>query len=407
MTKSEPVYFAFSDSTFAKHFVPASYTFSYINQHVYLSHNLGGAVYELTGNRLIKMDQSYEHKMQINSESFVYDNRIFRFGGYGFWSARNFFTYFDLKSKEWEVYSPVSGKQVPPGLFDVNLYREGENIYLFNGITSDQFDNLKLINSSEIWQFNLRTKHWEKKGKTTLFFGNNTKNFQDENYYFAFTEERRILRINFSTFTYETFQNESVSTKIYERFKPVVYQKHIFYFNHNHSTQQVDLVSLPLLDFLGEPQSSTNFLERDIWGTYQTQIIAGLALVFVGFLLFLFLRFKPQTARQITDKDGLLYLGKAAINFDETELKVIKYLLKNDDVPNSELLGLVEQKGVHFSHNIRLKNDLLNQLNLKLKAILQVDVNFIIFKKSDTDSRLKVYRLNKQYFKVSEAFLNS
>jgi hypothetical protein len=100
-----------------------------------------------------------------------------------------------------------------------------------------------------------------------------------------------------------------------------------------------------------------------------------------------------------------LYLGNAAINFDENELKVLRYLLRFDDVPNSELLELVEQKGVHFSHNIRVKNDVLNQLNLKLKAILQVDTNFIIFKKSDTDSRLKVYRLNKQYFKVSEEFL--
>ena len=84
-----------------------------------------------------------------------------------------------------------------------------------------------------------------------------------------------------------------------------------------------------------------------------------------------------------------------------------KLILKKDDVPNSELLELVEQKGVHFSHNIRIKNDVLNQLNLKLKAILQVDINFIVFKKSDTDSRLKVYRLNKQYFKVSEGFLNT
>jgi len=407
MTQSEPTYFAFSDSTFAKNFVPSSYEFSIINDHLYLSHNLGGAVFELKGNQLVKIDQSYEHKMQINSEGFVYDNRIFRFGGYGFWSARNFFTYFDLKSKEWEVYSPVNGKQVPPGLFDINLYRDGENIYLFNGITTNQFDNLKLEKSRDIWHFNLRTKHWEKKGKTALFFGNNTKNFQDENYYFAFTEERRILRINFSTFTYETFQNEAVSTKIYEQFKPIVEQKHIFYFNHNHSTQQVDLVSLPLVDFLGEPQSTTDFVEMDIWETYSTAIIAFIALLFSGLFIFLFLRIKPETTKLITDKDGLLYLGKAAINFDETELKVIKYLLKKDDVPNSELLELVEQKGVHFSHNIRMKNDILHQINLKLKAILQVDVNFIIFKKSDTDSRLKVYRLNKQYFKVSDAFLNT
>jgi hypothetical protein len=85
---------------------------------------------------------------------------------------------------------------------------------------------------------------------------------------------------------------------------------------------------------------------------------------------------------------------------------VLTHLLKNNDVPNSELLTLVEQKGVHFSHNIRVKNDVLNQINLKLKAILQVDINFIIFKKSDTDSRLKVYRLNKQYFKLSKEFLN-
>ena len=407
MTKTEPIYFAFSDSTFAKNFVPTSHTFSMINGHAYLSSNLGGAVYELKGNRLLKMDQSYEHKMQINSEVFVYDNRIFRFGGYGFWSARNFFTYFDLKSKEWEVYSPVNGKRVPPGLFDTNLYQDGENIYLFNGITTDKFDNLKLVKSQDIWHFNLAKKHWEKKGKSVLFFGNNTKNFQDENYYFAFTEERRILRINFTNFTYDTFQNESVSTKIYERFKPVVYKKHLFYFSYNHSTQQVDLTSMPLADFLGEPQSSNNFIEMEIWETYQTPILVFAALVLLGLLSFLFLRYKPQIARKITDKDGTLYLGKAAINFDENELKVLRYLLKFDDVPNSELLGLVEQKGVHFSHNIRVKNDVLNQLNLKLKSILQVDTNFIIFKKSDTDSRLKVYRLNKQYFKVSDAFLNS
>jgi hypothetical protein len=119
------------------------------------------------------------------------------------------------------------------------------------------------------------------------------------------------------------------------------------------------------------------------------------------------LKFRPSKATIITDKDGILYLGKAAINLEENELKVLRHLLKKDDVPNSELLDLVEQKGVHFSHNIRVKNDVLNQINMKLKAILQVDTNFIIFKKSDTDSRLKVYRLNKQYFKVSEAFLNT
>ena len=242
---------------------------------------------------------------------------------------------------------------------------------------------------------------------SSLFFGNNTKNFRDKNNYFAFTEERRILRINFDTNTYDTFQNEAFSTKIFERFQPVVENDILYYFNHNHATVSIDLLAVPLADFLGEPQSSATFLETDYWEEYGMLFISGLVLFLISLLIYFLLLLNPKKANYITDKDGILYLGKAAINFEETELIVLKYLLKNNDVPNSELLGLVEQKGVHFSHNIRMKNDLLSQLNLKLKAILQVDVNFIIFKKSDTDSRLKVYRLNKQYFRVSEAFLNS
>ena len=165
-------------------------------------------------------------------------------------------------------------------------------------------------------------------------------------------------------------------------------------------------MSLPIDKFLGKSILKESFIERELWKEYSPYILGLLAIFTLSLGIYLFLRYRPSKARFIKDKDGVLYLGNAAINFEENELKVLRYLLKFDDVPNSELLGLVEQKGVHFSHNIRLKNDVLSQLNLKLKAILQVDINFIIFKKSDTDSRLKVYRLNKQYFKVSEEFLN-
>ncbi|USQ03550.1 hypothetical protein [Aquirufa antheringensis] len=120
MTASAPIPFKFTDTTFARKFTPASHNLFKVNNKIYLADNLGGMVYELRQNELVRIDQSFEHKMQINSASFTFDNRIFKFGGYGFWSARNFFTYFDLNSKEWEAYSPVQGDQIPPGLFDVN-----------------------------------------------------------------------------------------------------------------------------------------------------------------------------------------------------------------------------------------------------------------------------------------------
>ena len=173
------------------------------------------------------------------------------------------------------------------------------------------------------------------------------------------------------------------------------------------STGDIELVSLPIEQFLGKSIRKEPFIKRDLWAQYSAYVKALIALLICSLIIYFALKFRPVKGGIIKDKDGVLYLGKAAINFEENELKVLRLLLKKDDVPNSELLELVEQKGVHFSHNIRIKNDVLNQLNLKLKAILQVDINFIIFKKSDTDSRLKVYRLNKQYFKVSEEFLNT
>jgi hypothetical protein len=406
LTISEPIYFKFTDSTFYKKFIPSSFTINLINNKIYITQNVGGLVYEIRGTELIRVDHSFEHKMQINSQQFVHDNRIFRFGGYGFWSARNFFTYFDLNSKEWESYTPVQGNKIPPGMFDVNQYKNGDDITYFNGVVINAFDNLKFEKSQDIWHFNLRSKTWEYKGKSALFFGNNPQNFQFDNYFIAFNDERRIIRINFTDETYEIFENEAVSSKISPQFMPFVENGIIYYFANNHSNGEIELMSLPVDKFLGRSIKKDSFIEKNLWTAYSKPLMAFITVLIALLFIYLALKFRPYKATQITDRDGLFYLGKAAINFEDSELKVLKYLLKYDDVPNSELLGLVEQKGVHFSHNIRVKNDVLNQINLKLKAILQVDTNFIVFKKSDTDSRLKVYRLNKQYFKVSQTFLN-
>ena len=407
MTVSEPIYFKIVDSSYFKKFTPESFSLNMVDNKLFIAQNLGGLVFEINGNQLVRIDHSFEHKMQINAQHFVYDNRIFRFGGYGFWSARNFFTYFDINSKEWESYTPVQGKTVPPGLFDINQYKNGDYITYFNGMTINKFDNLKFEKTQDVWQFNLKTKTWKNRGKTALFFGNNPQNFQYDDYYIAFTEERRIIRVNFKDDSYEIFENEAVSSKISPQFKPFVENGIVYYFANNHSTMDIDLMAIPVEKFLGKSIKKEAFIKTDFMEAYFPYLIGLISILIVSVIVYFALKLLPKKSNLIQDKNGVLYLGKAAINFEDTELKVLKYLLKNDNVPNSELLGLVEQDGVHFSHNIRMKNDVLNQLNLKLKAILQVDMNFIIFKKSDTDSRLKVYRLNKQYFKVSEEFLNA
>ena len=64
---------------------------------------LGGGVFLFKNYILSRKDNSFQHKMQINSSQFIYKGNIYKYGGYGFWSDRNFITRFDIKTNEWEL----------------------------------------------------------------------------------------------------------------------------------------------------------------------------------------------------------------------------------------------------------------------------------------------------------------
>ena len=55
----------------------------------YFVQNVGGLVLKLNKNNLIRIDNSFTHKMQISSSVFKYKNEIYRYGGYGFLVLEN------------------------------------------------------------------------------------------------------------------------------------------------------------------------------------------------------------------------------------------------------------------------------------------------------------------------------
>ena len=68
-----------------------------INSKIYFVHLQGGIVCILKDNQIVRIDNSFNHKMQINSFIFQHKNKLYKYGGYGFWSERNFFTEFNFE----------------------------------------------------------------------------------------------------------------------------------------------------------------------------------------------------------------------------------------------------------------------------------------------------------------------
>ncbi len=77
----------------------------------------GGMVYLFKNDTIKRIDNSFDHRMQHGSIIFVYNSKIYKYGGYGFWSVRNFFIYFDKLTKEWEVDEQVRSKAIPQGTY--------------------------------------------------------------------------------------------------------------------------------------------------------------------------------------------------------------------------------------------------------------------------------------------------
>ena len=72
----------------------------------------GGPVLEFDSNSIIRIDKSVEQRNQYGSALFLHENKIYTYGGYGFWTYKDYFTYFDIYSKQWQRHRNSLGQQL-------------------------------------------------------------------------------------------------------------------------------------------------------------------------------------------------------------------------------------------------------------------------------------------------------
>ena len=73
------------------------------------------------------------------------------------------------------------------------------------------------------------------------------------------------------------------------------------------------------------------------------------------------------------------------------EIDVIVKLINNEVIATKSILKIVENPNLSYPHNIKIKDQFLRELNLKLSTIFNTSDDPIIVKKSKTDARIKEY----------------
>ena len=358
-----------------------------INDVFYFVQNVGGLVLELNKNDLKRIDNSFNHKMQIASTIFRYNNEIYRYGGYGYFSAREFIVKFDFETNEWESVK-VNGELIPPARFSNAFSIDENNLTIIGGTTVDRYNREKRVRLTDMWQFSFEELKWSFLLDSEEIQQIDYEAFKFDNKIF-FREGNYLKSLNLDSFELSNNNLTNALLKVSKRFK-IHYFDGSFHFVVDRNNGERVLISRTKKELLGTPKFLKSLENKNLL-SFNNLIITGL-LLFVIITIFFLRRYFNSV---ILKTNKIKYRNKTVFISEEEYLVLKEFFRNQNSLENNILQNLVNKDQYERSHNVRRKNNLINTLNSKFQILFNNNsFNYIDTKNSDFDKRYKRYFLN-------------
>lgn len=397
--------------------MPSNHNVHFLNGKVTFSKKGSGFVYQVIDGVIKRVDRSLDHNFQKDALEFVKNDTLFRHGGYAFWEARNFFTYFSTQTFEWEILRPVKGEALPPGLFMHQAQLFENEIFIYGGLKINPTNPNRHDRNEEVWKFSFSDQSWKKLGNFSSEFMELYKVLEwwripdiirivDRNEGYI-TNQQWLYKINLSENKFWTLPAQSILKRIDTRisFSYFIYNNYIYFYEpeNNHQTyHNYNLNRIPLEKINNPTTSYERFYESESRLSWEWALLAFPA---IGVTLFLRKRSgkrKKPSRKAILTSNGLRY-KEVDYSLSATARNVLNLLLsESEDVPSSKIMELTSKPGLDYPNQVRLKNQVIRTLNIELRSIFRTNDDLIQQNSSDIDRRIKCYRVDRNWFDLSE-----
>lgn len=318
---------------------------------------------------------------------------IYRYGGFGFWSCRNFFTYFNISDGSWEMLYPASSSSNPDGSMESEVHIIKNTIYVSGGYTTSLYAPESKTIDSQLWSFNTDTRKWR------LFGYINDKIFP-----MRFIKYRDLcISCGDSCLVVLDFAKNKY--KKYFKSEPYNIISSGSYFNDGF---------FYTLSKTETGEFEDNYVlyktkEEDFFGPYlcKGRIYTSSDLyLFIPIILtppaIIYFVHKKNKSKRKTHKISLspkklIYRDKD-VGICSEEYFIINHLLRKNGANTSELIEVIHKEHLHVSQVSRILAKSIEEINLKIKWLTGIDDEFIKIGKSDFDKRIKVYSITKGFF---------
>ena len=368
--------------------------FKFVDQHL-LSSNLGGEILEIRGDSIFRIDNSYNHKIQLGSLEFIRNDTIIRYGGYGFFENRNFFTYYNREINGWEFFN-IKGELIPEELSDFLYYKTKDKLYIFGGRVIDKFNNDIIYKNYNSYKFDFKTKKWKYLGTLNDYLSKEmTISLNDESFFSFNDENGNILKFNINSNLIEEFYKTPTTKKIQSSFlKPFVHKDKLHFFNHENNKLNFNSISIQDFESSLRKTDSRNIYKNSYW------FLIGICLSFIV-IVFSIIVITKKTINKIIKINGLYFYNFKRLSLRGKEEVVFNIIFNqsrnNVKVDNRTITEIFYDENLNYTTINRRKNESINKLNDKFKILLKTNKDIILREQSEIDKREIFYSINSKF----------
>lgn len=398
---------------FKKHFILPSIDFKNLdidnpycfqaNKSTYIVSDGGGVVLQFKDGGFYRLDNSFPQRNQYFAVPFVYNDKIYLFGGYGLFTHKNLIAKYNFKIGEW-TEEQVLNEPRPVERFKSYSIVLGDYLYVFGGMKKNPRKVQEHIRAQDhtVWQLHLPTMKWSKKGEyDPSYFGNE--------YYVSFQAEGKLYLLYEKIYEID-LQNNTIKRYAFREWKgikDIVYNptsKKVTYTYKLTNSGAYKVLSEPLFSFLRNLESENEFIENN-------PPFFALVLIALFFLLIIWFVVKALKKRNVkkkciiyNEKENRFYFNKSEIKLNMQEKDLLIFLVKNRDayIPLNQLNDLFSN-GDNENFNVISKRREITQAELlfKLSTLLNMPKGDILLeRKNPIDKRLKEIKIAADLFEV-------
>jgi len=359
-----------------------------------------------------RIDQTININYNIECNNFLYKNRLYSYGGYGFWKMNGLLRSFNFSDKEWDIV-PVNEEIISNGYNWVDLkvgklyvpFQSFSNAGIkipLNNIAQRRYDSycldLNLMEWKKLGTLSNKAKALVRDNSiiNTFLTTNNgfLYNIDDDVYFFDFIHNS-IFKSKNTEFN-QYILRRSTNTDIYF-FNDTLY-------NYANNNKGFDQRALLMSDF-----TKLNF---PIWGLdnnyyYLVALIFILAII-ITFFIWLYKKMLRKKIQQSNLK--ILKTKTVGQAFIGSELSLIQLLLeaasKDMHVEINQINHVLGIKDKNIGLQKKVRSDVINTINEKYAIIVNANIPLISSIRKEEDKRFYEYFINEEEIKSIKKILD-